>query len=336
MNKPSSLPHLALFFNAGLWGLSWVPYKWMEAHGLSILWATAFAYCMATLGLALARPALLGRLLRPQSIWWMGLFYGLTNSCFNWALALGDVVRVVLLFYLMPLWAAVFARLLLGERLSAEGVARLVLALLGAAVVVGWPLVNSLLNTVPGDLSNAQASALPSGHSGSLLLADLLALLGGLFFGLANVFLRKWEAATQGERTMTMFLGSGLVPLALLGLLGLVSVAIPASLHAGLEGLVGASLASPLTADPAVLWVLPLLALGLAAANFSLQYGGSRLPTQVTSLIMLSEVVFAAVSAAILLDKVLQLSEWVGGSMIIGAAVWASLRPPRKTPNQTA
>ena len=37
---------------------------------------------------------------------------GTTNATFNWAVTLGDVVRVVLLFYLMPLWAVLLARLL--------------------------------------------------------------------------------------------------------------------------------------------------------------------------------------------------------------------------------
>jgi drug/metabolite transporter (DMT)-like permease len=36
---------------------------------------------------------------------------------FNWAVTIGDVGRVVLLFYLMPAWAALFARLVLGEPL---------------------------------------------------------------------------------------------------------------------------------------------------------------------------------------------------------------------------
>ncbi|MFM1788385.1 MAG: hypothetical protein RLZZ166_852, partial [Pseudomonadota bacterium] len=39
-----SLAHLALVFNAFIWGVSWLPYKWLESQGLSILWATALAY----------------------------------------------------------------------------------------------------------------------------------------------------------------------------------------------------------------------------------------------------------------------------------------------------
>ena len=314
-----SLAHLALVFNAFIWGVSWLPYKWLESQGLSILWATALAYMLATGALAVARPGAFAGVLGiasagisrglslGQGLWVMGLFYGLTNTCFNWALALGDVVRVVLLFYLMPVWSAIFARLILKERLSGEGLARLVLALAGAGVVLGW------------DGLHTQTA---NSFTGQQLLADLLSIAGGLFFGLANVYLRKFESATAYERTLTMYLGSGVVPLGLLGLMALINLVVFQN------SMQFPSLSSPLQAAPQAWLIVPLLALGLGLANYSLQYGGSRLPTQVTSLIMLSEIVFAAVSAAWFAGKVLTVAEWVGGGMIVMAAIWASLRPP--------
>jgi drug/metabolite transporter (DMT)-like permease len=313
-----NLPHLALVFNALVWGLSWIPYKWMESQGLSILWATAIGYLLSTAVLGLFQPAVLSRLLRPHPLWMMGLFYGLTNTCFNWALALGDVVRVVLLFYLMPLWAALFARIMLNERLSAEGMARLVWALAGAAVVLAWPVSTASVST-----SSSAAHVLAPQHGELVWVADLLALAGGLFFGLANVYLRRFESATQAERTLTMFMGSGLVPLMVLLVLALVH-----QLAMGGEGSLP-SLVPPWEASAAAWALVPMVALFLGLANFSLQYGGSRLPTQVTALIMLSEIVFAAVSAALVLGKQLSMAEWVGGLMIVSAAVWASLRRGR-------
>ena len=323
-----SLAHLALVFNAFIWGVSWLPYKWLESQGLSILWATALAYMLATGALAAARPKALASVLGisslgtnqgltlAQGLWVMGLFYGLTNTCFNWALALGDVVRVVLLFYLMPVWSAIFARLILKERLSGEGLARLVLALAGAGVVLGWDVLQS---QATAELA-AQQSA--TSFSGRQLLADLLSIAGGLFFGLANVYLRKFESATAYERALTMYIGSGVVPLGVLSLMALINLAVFQN------SMQFPSLSSPLQAASQAWLMVPLLALGLGLANYSLQYGGSRLPTQVTSLIMLSEIVFAAVSAAWFAGKVLTLVEWFGGGMIVMAAVWASLRPP--------
>jgi drug/metabolite transporter (DMT)-like permease len=228
----------------------------------------------------------------------MALCYGLTNTCFNWALALGDVVRVVLLFYLMPIWSAMSARWLLQEQLGREGMIRLLLALAGAVVVLG-------------------------GIGESKGAADLLALMGGVFFGLANVLLRRAEHQAQTLRLWMMFAGSGLIPLLILLSMALLS---PMGLWPQ-NLLVPAS--SPWDAQPEAFWILPFVILGLALANLSLQFGASRLPAQVTSLLMLSEILFAAGSAAVLLGALPSTREWAGGLLIILAATWASLRPSR-------
>jgi drug/metabolite transporter (DMT)-like permease len=49
---------------------------------------------------------------------------GLTNVCFSVPLATGDVVRSVLLFYLMPMWVVVLARWLLHEAVTASALGR--------------------------------------------------------------------------------------------------------------------------------------------------------------------------------------------------------------------
>ena len=66
----------------------------------------------------------------------LGLAAGFTNVGFNWAVTQGDVVRVVLLFYLMPLWIVLLAWIFLGERLTPSALARIALALIGVAVVL--------------------------------------------------------------------------------------------------------------------------------------------------------------------------------------------------------
>ncbi len=61
---------------------------------------------------------------------------------------IGDVVRVVLLFYLMPLWSVLLARLLLDERLTRLALLRLVLAVAGAGAVL-WPAEGAAWNDLP-------------------------------------------------------------------------------------------------------------------------------------------------------------------------------------------
>ncbi len=106
-------------------------------------------------------------------------------------MTIGDVVRVVLLFYLMPLWTVLLARWLLHEPLSpAARCCAWLLALAGALVVLwppggGWPLPRSL--------------------------PDWLGLAGGFAFALNNVMLRREAARSEGARALAMFVGGALV-----------------------------------------------------------------------------------------------------------------------------
>ncbi|WP_428420659.1 DMT family transporter [Methylibium sp.] len=280
---------LALTLNAFVWGVSWWPFRQLLSLGLHPLWATALVYGLAVVVIVLRWPHSPGQLARTPVLWVLVLAAGGTNAAFNWAVSIGDVVRVVLLFYLMPLWAVLLARWLLQERLTRWAACRVLLALAGAAIVLkpagaGWPW--------------------PSG------LADFLGIAGGFSFALNNVMLRRESHRPSEGRALAMFLGGMLVAGGLaLGLAAAGSVAWPPA--------------------PRTSWLLPVSALALAflGANLALQYGASRLKANVTSVVMLTEVVFASVSAVLLGDQVLTLQMFVGGAFILAAALLSALEP---------
>ena len=128
-----ALAVLALVFNAFVWGVSWWPFRSLHGHGLHPLWSTAFVYLLSLACLALLRPQAWRGFLQHPQLWLLAVAAGLTNVGFNWAVTIGDVVRVVLLFYLMPAWSVLLAWLLLGERPTPLRLLRLALAQLGPA-----------------------------------------------------------------------------------------------------------------------------------------------------------------------------------------------------------
>ena len=74
-------------------------------QGLHPLWATALVYLVSLALLLALRAAVPGAASRDQpQLWLLMAAAGMTNVGFNWAVTVGDVVRVVLLFYLMPAW----------------------------------------------------------------------------------------------------------------------------------------------------------------------------------------------------------------------------------------
>lgn len=278
-------PVLALVFNAFTWGVSWWPFRQLEAQGLHPLWATALIYLLAVLCISAWRPASWAHLRRAPALWVLVLASGTTNAAFNWGVTIGDVVRVVLLFYTMPLWAVLLAMLLLRERLTPLAALRVLLALCGAAIVL-WPADGGL----------------PLPRS----LAEALGLLGGFAFALNNVMLRREARRPELARALAMFLGGAVVSATLALLLGT-------------QGLVSAPPA------PAWPWMLGALALGLLflLSNLTLQYGAARLSANITAVVMVTEVLFASASAVWLGAGQLSLPLLVGGTLIVAAALLA-------------
>ncbi|PVY65034.1 EamA-like transporter family protein [Paracidovorax citrulli] len=191
----SPLPVLALLLNAFVWGLAWWPFRLMHASGLHPLWATAVMYCGVLIALLALRPGIWAQVRAHPQLWLLAFSSGLNNVAFNWAVTVGDVVRVILLFYLMPAWAVLLAWKVLGERPTAGALARLVLAFAGVVLVI-WP----------GD---ASARELLRGLS----MADGLALLGGFMFALTNVTLRRLHGVPGQARMFSMFGGCMLMAL---------------------------------------------------------------------------------------------------------------------------
>lgn len=285
---------VSLLFNAFTWGVSWWPFRQLFAQGVHPLWATALCYLLVSAALALWRPGAVRDVLRTPTLWVLMFASGCTNAAFNWGVTTGDVVRVVLMFYLMPLWTLLLARVLLHEPLRASVLLRAALALGGALVILwpadgGWPLPQ---------------------HA-----ADWLGLIGGLSFALNNVMLRREAHRRADARALAMFSGGALIGggAALLG--------------------AGAGIAAP--PWPSVLvWGLPivLLALWFMASNLALQYGAARLRASTTSVVMVSEVLFASVSAVLLGAATLTAATFVGGVLIAGAALLAAWQEGQRAP----
>lgn len=189
----------SLLLSGLIWGLMWMPLKYFAGQGLG-----GVAFTLATYGAV--------GLVTLPFIWmqrerWRaqahllvlaGLLGGIANNCFITALMYGEVVRVMLLFYLAPVWGVVGGNLFLGERITAPRAAGMALAVVGAFLVVG----------------GAQALHEPPG------LADVLGLASGLFYALTNVAMRAGDHIPVASKTLVVFTGCGVIALVALPFAG--------------------------------------------------------------------------------------------------------------------
>ncbi|HNR10463.1 DMT family transporter [Nitrosomonas sp. H1_AOB3] len=281
------LPVASLLLGAAIWGVAWYPYRLLEQAGMRGELSTTLAYSIALLiGLILFRRQLrISEILNPAAgiLFWISLSAGWTGIAYVLGIIHGEVMRVLLLFYLAPLWTILFSRILLQERLSRQGYAIILLSLAGALLLLWQP-----------------GSKLP-------LLAsygDWMGLSGGLAFALTNVLIRKDQQHGIQLKLLAVLSGTALTGFAATLLMESISDITHLHTHAwlilaGIGGLV---------------FFLCIL----------LQYGMTHIPANQAIVIMLFELVAAAIAAYFLTNEYLTGRDWAGGLMIASASLFSA------------
>ena len=282
MKIPASAPTWALLFGAALWGVVWYPYRLLAQAGLDGIWATILTYGLALAAGVAIFPRQLLRLwpLPPLAIV-MGLAIGLSNLAYVLGILEGEVMRVLLLFYLAPLWTVPIAWIVLRERLDASGVAVMALAFAGAMIILWKPHIG-----LPWPSSRP----------------EWLGLLAGLLFAFGNVLIRRLDTLSDAGKSIVIWAGVTLAAL----------IHLPASgmSMAGVYGLVAANWP-----------ILAGIGVALVFMSLALQYGLSRMPANRAIVILLSELVVATVAAYYLAGETLRVQDAIGGGLIVAASL---------------
>ncbi len=276
-----------------VWGLMWYPYRVLQGGGVSGELATLLTYAIALLFGLLATGSV-WRELRTAGWWGIALMLssGWTNFGYVLAILDGEVMRVLLLFYLAPLWTVLFARWMLNEKLNRYGYAIIALSLGGAFVMLwnphyGWPLPQNR--------------------------AEWIGLSAGMGFAMLNVLVRRTQHLSVNFKAASVWLGTVLLTgLSLLYQGHLVSQVQSVTLNAW--------------------WLLALIGLVLCATSIIVQYGLTNLPANQAIVLFLSELVFAAVSSYFLAGEEMGLREIFGAVLIVSASLLSGKIHPEPEP----
>jgi len=283
MLSTSLLAPLSLILAATVWGLVWYPYRLLEEMGVSGSVSSLLTYLIGVplLLVLVARARVAARNERGLLLA-LGLAAGWTNLAYVLAVIHGEVMRVLLLFYLAPLWTLFLSRFMLGEKAGRAAYLVIALSVAGAYVM----------------LSGSGGLPLPTN------LAEWLGLSAGIGFALTNVLTRKIRSAPIALRSLWVF--GGVVALSALN-----ASYAGDSLHAvwSLDGWA---------------WLMVLgIGLSLLLATFTVQYGLAHTPANRAIVILLSELVVAALASRFLAGEEMDLREWIGGAMIVAATLFS-------------
>lgn len=203
-SQPTSgyFPALSCMVAAVLWGILWYPLRLLEDMGIPGLWSTLLIYCSALIFIIPVCWQRRSEFLKHNIEYILvGIFAGWTNLAFILAMLEGEVVRVLVLFYLSPLWAILLAVFILHERLARTSLFALVLAMVGAVLMLWDPEFD---------------------YANGVSLADIYAITSGMAFALTNIVVRK-----IGAVPIVIKMGSAWMGVIVLTLCGLVIVQLP-------------------------------------------------------------------------------------------------------------
>ena len=274
----------SLLFGAAMWGLIWYPYRLLQEAGAGGV-ATSFLTYLIPLALTLAfawRHLFTAR----AHLGWLALLAlsaGWTNMAYVLAVIEGEVMRVVLLFYLAPVWTVFFAHWLLGEKLTVRGWAIMLFSFAGALVML-WPQGGGL--------------PLPANR------AEWIALSAGVSFALANVVTRKVDGADEWAKSLAVWIGVCVV-----AGLAMVFVAEPFAFMA--------------QASTHTVLILLGVGVCIGAMTLTVQYGLSHTLANQAIIIFLFELIVAALSSWWWVNETLNLREWIGAAMIVTASLFS-------------
>ena len=186
MKIKSWLPIFSLLFGAFVWGIIWYPYRLMANAGVSGIYSSFYVFIL-TIAIALPYFFITKKKVPiwSKDFWLLALVAGYTNISYVLAVIDGEVVRVMLLFYLSPVWTIFLAHFMLNEDTQKRHYIAVFISLIGAFIMF-WE---------PGYLIHLDSKS------------DWLALSSGLGFAITNVMTRKHEHMTVNQKALAIWLG---------------------------------------------------------------------------------------------------------------------------------
>ncbi len=275
---------IVLFVSSVGWGLTWLPLKTLNDMGLDSTHLILIAFVSGAV--------VLSPWLYQQRQFWrekvgimilIGISGGIANAAFQTAIAQGDVIRVMILFYLLPVWSVLGGRIILGEKIGLMRIVSVLMCLAGAFLILDvW-------------------------HTSwrGITWIDVLAIASGMGLATTNILFRFTPNIPALSKIWFMFIGCSLIIAFSMLLTSPQATSIPAV---------------------SILWAIVYGALWLTMITIGTQWAVTRIEAGRSAVIIVTELVVAVVSVAIISGASLKSYEIIGGLLVMCAAILEGAR----------
>ncbi len=277
-----ALAKLACLYAGAIWGIFWIPLRAINEAGIDGLWSAAIWFTVPAVTLL---PIALYRWRSIKSgglqLQITTLLSGVALLFYTLAFFYTDVIRAMLLFYLTPIWSTLLATVVLGENISVQRIIAICFAVLGMLIIFGL----GMNFPVPRNLG------------------DWMGVSSGIIWATAVVRIRKYQNNSAIDMTFGFFFWSALVGVTVC--YALASDEAPSLAHM----------------QPTLMWLVPFMALVVIPGAFASLWGPKFLSPGLASLLMMTEIVFGSITAALFANEPFGTREIVGVFLISAASV---------------
>jgi drug/metabolite transporter (DMT)-like permease len=273
---------LAIVGGASIWGLFWIPLRYLSDAGFGPWWSPALLI-LGSLPIATLMALRFGRWDPANTRWivFVGLGIGMAQILYFYAVVSTDVIRAIFLFYMLPIWTTLIDRVLLGIRLSVARSFSVILAFFGLWLLLG------------GD------GGIPLPRNAG----DWAGLASGFCWGATLSFVRgKPGVDAHWNVASSLFIGAALCVFAAgtIGEVAIVNVEVTPAI------VLGAIVFGTVAMWPSMIGQL---------------WGARLVPATRAALLTMSEIMVATISAWALIGTSLTSLSMIGGLVIIAAVL---------------
>ena len=279
-----SYPNLTVIISCLFWGTYWIPLRSINNDNSSSVWPLFISFLL--LALILVKPlikSITNVFINKNYFFLFGCFFAaLGISLYSESLLRGEIAKVVVLFYLCPIWGTIFARFILKHSLTLKRIFSIILGFIGLEIIIGVE----------------KGIILPS------TIVEWIALLAGLMWAMSMTLFNLANTTSGVEKTsLTAFL-IPFIYLFLCFIPGGRNLAIPYSL---------------LSIHPIYIWMILFAIIWLLPSILLTYFSVEVLDPGRINILLSFEVAVGFLSSALLTNEIIGFREYIGAIFVVSA-----------------
>ena len=132
-------PNLTVVISCIFWGTYWIPLRFIDNQNNSSVWPIAIGFLLLSIFVCKNIKKFFYNIINNQNYFFIlgCLFAALGVGLYSESLLRGEIAKVVVLFYLAPIWGTIFAKIILKQSFSINRVISIILGIIGLEIIVG-------------------------------------------------------------------------------------------------------------------------------------------------------------------------------------------------------